>query len=158
MIKLKDSIEIQTTPTQLFNWLASISEEYVSWHPDHVACRVLKGSILQPGSELECKEYLHGKMHTMRFRPTRVDPGKRIEYEILTLGKGVFEIIPKGKRVEFVAELALGSDAPVVNYLIDAVLHILFNRRLKAMQEHMREEGQNLKKIIESGWNPKVTP
>lgn len=28
----------------------------------------------------------------------------------------------------------------------------LFSRRLAAMKDHMQEEGENLKKIIESGW------
>jgi hypothetical protein len=130
-------------------------QEYGSWHPDHVACRVIKGSMLQPGSEIECKEYLHGKLHTIRLRPTRVDPGKRVEYEVVALGKGAFEVIPKGDEVEFVAELGLGSDFPIVGPLVDVVLQALLSRRLEAMRQHMLEEGQNLKKILESGWEPK---
>ena len=156
MIKLRDSIRIRTTPDQLFNWLVLMPQEYTFWHPDHVAYRVIKGSMLQPGSEIECKEYLHGKLHTMRIRLMRVDPDRRMEYEIVGLGKGAFEVIPRGSEVEFVAELGLGSDAPIVGRLADVVLRALFNRRLDAMKEHMREEGQNLKKIIESGWPESV--
>jgi hypothetical protein len=155
LIELRDSIRIQTTPEQLFNWLESMPQEYGYWHVDHIACRVIKGSMFQPGSEIECKEYLHGKLHTMRFRPTRVDPGRRMEYEIVALGRGAFEVIPKGEEVEFVAELGLGSDFPIVGRLVDAVLRALLGRRLEAMRQHMREEGQNLKKILESGWEPK---
>jgi len=129
-------------------------QEYVSWHPDHVACRVIKGSMLQPGSEIECQEYLHGKLHTMRFRLSRIDSGRRMEYEIVGLGRGAFEAIPKDDQAEFVAELGLGSDFPILGTLVDAVFRVLFSQRLEAMRQHMREEGQNLKKIIESGRQP----
>jgi hypothetical protein len=130
-------------------------QEYVSWHPDHVVCRVIKASMLQPGSEIECQEYLHGKLHTMRLRLTKIDPGRRVEYEIEALGKGAFEAIQKGEEVEFVAELGLGTEAPLVGRMVDTILCVLFDRQLKAMRQHMQEEGQNLKKIIESGWKPR---
>ncbi len=154
MIRLRDSITIRTTPEQLFNWLESMPQEYGSWHPDHVSYQVLSGSMQQVGSQVECKEYLHGKLHSMRFRLTKLDPGRRMEYEIAALGKGAFEVIPKGEEVEFVAEVDLGSEAPLIGRVADAALRIMFRRRLEAMREHMREEGVNLKKIIESGWRP----
>jgi hypothetical protein len=110
--------------------------------------------MLQPGSEVEFQEYLHGKQHTLRLRLTKVDPGRRMEYKIPGLGKGAFEVIPEDDEVEFVAELGIGSDIPMVGPLVDAVLRTLFSRRLDAMKEHMQEEGQNLKRIMESGWRP----
>jgi hypothetical protein len=158
LIKLRDSIRIQTSPEQLFKWLELMPQEYCSWHPDHVACRVIQGSILQPDDyEIECKEFLHGKLHTMRLHLTMIDPGKRMEYEIPGLGKGAFEVIPENGEVKFVAELNLGSDFPIVGCLIDAILRTLLRRRLEAMRQHMREEGQNLKQIIELGWRPTST-
>ena len=154
MIMLRDSITIQTKPEQLFKWLELMPQEYCSWHSDHVACRVIHGSMFQRGSEIECQEYLHGKMHIMQFRLTRVDPCRRMEYEIAGLGKGAFEVIPRGEKVELVAELKLGSDFPVLGTLVDAILRVFLSRRLEAMIQHMREDGQNLKQIIESGWSP----
>jgi hypothetical protein len=156
VIRLRDSIRIRTTPEQPFRWLESMPQEYVRWHPDHVACRVLKGSMLHVGTEVECKEYLHGKLHSMRFRLTRVDPGRRMEYRIAGLGEGAFEAVAKGEEIDFVAELGLGSDVPVVGLLVDAILGSVFRRRLSAMRQHMLEEGQNLKRIIESGWQPRA--
>lgn len=129
-------------------------EEYVSWHPDHVGCRVLKGSMLQVGSEIECQEYLHGKLHSMRFRLTSVLPGARVEFQIVGLGTGAFEAVAEGEQLRFTAELGLGSDAPVFGRLVDAVLRAVFSARLVAMRQHMREEGQNLKRILEVGWQP----
>ena len=154
MIMLRDSITIQTTPEGIFKWLELMPQEYCAWHPDHVVCRVVKGSMLQPGSEIECKEYLHGKLHLMRLRTTRMDPGRRMEYEITGLGKGAFEVISRDEGVNFAAELGLGFDIPIIGTLVDALLRALLRRRLDAIREHVREEGQNLKKIIESGWKP----
>lgn len=150
MIKLRDSIRIRTTPQKFFKWLESMPQEYGSWHPDHVACRVLKGSLFQPGSEIECQEFLHGKLHSMRFRMTKFDPEKRLEYSILGMGKGAFEAVPKGEEVEFIAELDLGSDTPIIGQLVDVVLRTLFYSRLMAMRQHMQEEGRNLKQILEA--------
>lgn len=152
MIKLRDGILIRAAPERIFHWLCSLPQEYVSWHPDHAACRILKGSMDQAGSEIECREYLHGKLHVMRFRLTAIDPGRRMEYKIAGLGRGAFEVVPQGRGVEFVAELELGTNAPVIGQAVDTLLHAGFSRRLAAMKEHMREEGENLKKIIESGW------
>ena len=150
MISLRDSIEIQTTPGQLFAWLGRMPQEYESWHPDHVACRVLHGSILEVGSEMECKEYLHGKLHTMRFHITRIIPDKRIEYKVEGLGRGAFEAQAKGDLVRFVAELEIGTDNRIIGRLFDLVFSWFFRRRIESMRQHMSEEGHNLKAILET--------
>jgi hypothetical protein len=154
MISLRDDISIRTTPEQLFRWLEAMPQEYKGWHPDHVDCRVIKGSMLQADTEVECREYLHGKLHSMRFYLTRIEPARRMEYRIAGLGRGVFEAIPKGDEIHFVAGLDLGSDIPIIGALLDFILRSLFPQRLSAMRQHMREEGRNLKWIIESGWQP----
>lgn len=151
MISLRDSINIQTTPAQVFTWLGRMPEVYVSWHPDHVACRVLHGSMLEVGSEVECKEYLHGKLHALRFRMTKVVPDRRVEFGVEGMGNGAFEAQESGDGVRFVAELDIGSDAPIVGRLFDFILLWLFKNRIEAMKQHMAEEGRNLKTILESG-------
>ena len=150
MISLRDSIEIQTTPSQLFAWLGRMPEEYTSWHPDHVACRVVHGAMLEVGSVLECEEYLHGKLHSMRFRTTKVVPDRRIEFQIRGIGRGAFEAQASGDTVRFVAELGVGSDAPIIGQLFDFIFSRLFNQRIESMKQHMAEEGRNLKAILES--------
>ena len=151
MISLRDCIEIQTTPAEVFAWLGRMPQEYEAWHPDHVACRVIHGSMLDVGSEIECEEYLHGKLHSMRFRMTKVVPDKRVEFEVEGMGRGAFETREKDDAVRFVAELDIGSDAPVIGRLFDIIFPRFFCNRIKAMKEHMAEEGRNLKIILESG-------
>ncbi len=149
MIRLQDRIEIRTKPEQVWNWLDELPQFYRSWHPDHISYRVLHGSLSTVGSEVECQEYLHGKLHTMRFRVTKVVPNKRVEYIIKGLGRGAFETQTAGERMHFVAELDIGSAAPIIGWTIDKLFQAFFTARLDSMQQHMREEGQNLKTILE---------
>jgi hypothetical protein len=151
MVLLRDSINIHSTPAQIFTWLGYMPQEYKSWHPDHVACRVLHGSMLEVGSEIACEEYLHGKLHAMRFRMTKVVPDKRVEFEVVGMGKGAFEAQESGDGVRFVAELDIGFDVPIIGRLFDFVFTWFFSNRIKAMKQHMAEEGRNLKAILESG-------
>jgi len=150
MISLKDSIEIYTTPGDLFTWFSRMPQEYRSWHPDHVACRVIHGSFLEEGSVIECEEYLHGKLHRMNFRMTKVIPDRRVEYIIKGIGRGAFEAEPIGEMVRFNAELEFGSTIPVIGQFFDWMFRSLFHQRLEAMKCHMVEEGRNLKVILES--------
>jgi hypothetical protein len=149
MISLKDSIEIHTTPRRLFAWLERMPQEYQSWHQDHVACQVIRGSMLEVDSEIECQEYLHGKLHTMRFRMTKVVPDKRIEFVVIGMGRGAFEAQIIGDAVRFIAELDIGSDAPIIGRCFDLIMSLFFQQRIAAMRQHMIEEGQNLKAILE---------
>ena len=151
MIRLIDRIAIRTTPERVFGWLAAMPEEYGRWHPDHVSCRVIKGSMLSPGSVIECKEYLHGKLHTLRLQTRRMEANERLDYAIKGLGRGAFTVKRRDGAVEFGAELAIGVDAPVAGWFVDMVLRVFFARRIEAMRVHMREEGANLKRILEAG-------
>jgi len=149
MISLKDSIEIHTTPGRLFTWLERMPQEYRSWHPDHVACRVIHGSMLEVGSEIEFQENLHGKLHSIRFRMTRVVPDKRVEFVVQGMGRGAFDIELIADSVRFIAELDIGSDIPIIGQLFDLLFPLVFPRRIEAMRQHMAEEGRNLKAILE---------
>ena len=150
MITLKDRIEICTTPGDLFTWLSRMPIEYRAWHPDHVSCRVIHGSFLEAGAEIECEEYLHGKLHKMTFRMTKVIPDRRVEYVIKGIGSGAFEAEPIGDKVRFTAELEFGSRIPVIGLFFDWMFGRVFHQRLEAMKRHMVEEGRNLKVILES--------
>jgi len=99
---------------------------------------------------IECEEFLHGKLHSMRFRISKVLPGERIEFVIGGMGQGAFEIDVDGDRVRFIAELDIGSDAPIIGKLFDLVFSQFFQRRIEAMRQHMAEEGQNLKALLEA--------
>ncbi|UCG28485.1 MAG: SRPBCC family protein [Bacteroidales bacterium] len=150
MISLTDSIDIRTTPEKIFAWFSRLPEEYMSWHPDHVSCLVVHGSLPEVGSVIECREYLHGKLHSLRLRITKVIPDKRIDFEVKGMGRGAFEARVAGDTVRFVAELDIGPGTPVIGDLFDLIFSLLFGKRIEAMRKHMAEEGRNLKAILES--------
>jgi len=101
MITLRDSIEIKTTPEKIFDFFVHFEENYLAWHPDHVKSYWI-GKPAKEGSILYCEEYLHGKLHRMKFRITKVELNRKIEYKLLEAGK-----------------------------------------------KHMKEEGENLKRLLE---------
>ncbi len=150
MIRLTDRVVIRTTPERVFGWLARMPEEYGRWHPDHVSCRATGGSLTRPGSVVDCKEYLHGKLHTLRLETRSFREDERLDYAIQGLGWGAFSVARVAEGVEFTAEIALGTNIPLVGWIVDAVLRMLFRGRIAAMRVHMREEGENLKRILES--------
>ena len=55
------------------------------------------------------------------------------------LGRGAFETQTTGERVRFVAELDIGSDAPIIGWTFDKIFQLFFKARLASMQQHMRD-------------------
>lgn len=153
MITLKDSIEIKATPEKVFEWLVQRmkdKESYQAWHPDHVDIRWIKGNPLQEGSILYAEEYLHGDLHKLKFRITKIIPNKEIKYRslfplsILSPGN-TFLIEPKGESSCIFT--AMGSlRLPVWLF---KKLHKKHEYKIEATKQHMKEEGENLKRALE---------
>ena len=61
--------------------------------------------------------------------------------------KGAFVIVEREPGVSFTAEICFGTETPLLGGLLDRVLHACMGRRLAALQQHMVEEGRNLKRI-----------
>ncbi len=157
MITLKDSIEIEATPEKVFEWLVQRfkdKESYQAWHPDHVDIRWIKGEPLQEGSILYAEEYLHGDLHKLKFRVTKIVPNRRIEYRSLfplsILAPGnTFLIEPKGESsCIFTAMVRLRLPGWLFKKL-----HKRHENKVEATEQHMKEEGENLKRALEKGKN-----
>jgi hypothetical protein len=147
---LKDSVEIKTTPEKIFNGLIRVfssEENFKRWHKDHVKCQWLRGKPFEIGSVLYVEEYLHGELHKMKFLGTQLDPHKKIEYKLLfpmsmICPKGSFMIELKGESSIFTATLS---------FRLGWLFSIFAKGRVVAIKKHMKEEGENLKKILEKG-------
>ena len=153
MITLKDSIEVEATPEEVFNWFVQRlqdKESYQAWHPDHVDIRWIRGEPLQEGSVLYAEEYLHGVLHKLKFRIRKVVPTRLIEYRSLfplsLLAPGnSFIIEPKGEgRCMFIAQGSLR----IPRWLFER-MHPKHKGKIDATERHMREEGENLKRAVE---------
>ena len=151
MISLQDVTEIEASPEQVFDWLAHFEDNYLAWHPDHVECRHVSGAPLERGTVIYTEEYLHGQIHKLTFEVTDLVPNSRVDYRAGFGKGGAFKVEPKGDRVLFIATLDVGSRAPVLGWLFDTVMRTLFSDRIEALQRHMAEEGENLKRLLEEG-------
>ena len=148
MTTLKDSIEIKTTPEEIFNGLIrafSSEENFKTWHKDHVKCQWLRGKPFEIGSVLYVEEYLHEELHKLRFFGTQLESNRKIEYKLLfpasiICPKGSFIIEPKGESCIFTATLS---------FRMGWLFSIFAKGRVEAIKKHMKEEGENLKMILE---------
>jgi len=154
MIHLEDSIEVKATPERVFEWLIQRfkdKESYQAWHPEHVDIRWIKGEPLQEGSILYAEEYLHGDLHKLKFRITKIVPNRLIEYRCLfplsIIAPGnKFIIEPKGQ--DSCIFTATGS-LRIPRWLF-VRMHKKHKNKIENTQQHMKEEGLNLKKALET--------
>lgn len=144
-MELSDTVEILVAPETVFDWFDHLDAHYLEWHPDHRACYWLKGSGLVPGAELVAEEILHGQLHKLHFRMMRVEPYRYVEFRLLgvlglILPGGAFKLEPSDQGCRFTASLR-----PRFGWLLQQ----LIPARMQSIIQHQREEGQNLKHILE---------
>lgn len=150
MITLTHSISINAPAKKIFDFFMNLRENYRAWHPDHTDCRYLTDGPLGQGSVIYIEENLHGKPHKLKLKITKLERYSRIEYTTIMGAKGVFAVEPKDERSSvFTAELHFGTRIPVISILVDILLIIFLSRQLKAIEQHMVEEGINLKRGLE---------
>lgn len=148
MIRLRDSILIDVPPERVWAWLNELPTHYREWHPAHVTCRYDRGECLEVGAVLYVEEYFHERVHRLRLRATEVVPGRVMRYRNHGF-TGAFLLEPANGGTCFTAELNFGIRTPVIGHLLDALLQRVLGSRLAAFQTHMREEGENLKRVLE---------
>jgi len=112
MAILKNSIEIKTTPDKIFKWLKNLDKHYKEWHPDHVKWINLTGS-LDKGDIFYSEEYLHGKLHKLKGKITKIEENKRVKYKFLF---PTSIISPKGS---FIIELKTRVPSSLPSFLLD---------------------------------------
>ena len=152
-VVLTDSIEINTTTEKVFSFITNLvdDESYRTWHiDDHVALRWLKGQPWTEGSVVYAEEYIHGKLHKLKFTVTKVVPNKKIEYVPVSrflrryFPKNEFTVEQKGESCLFIA-----SGTYRVGWFAKTFFKRALENGLSSVKKHMKEEGENLKKILE---------
>jgi len=153
-VTLTDSIEIKTTPEKIFSFLTNLVDDksYKAWHhDDHVALRWLKGEPWNEGSVVYAEEYIHRKLHKLKFIVTKVVPNKKIEYVPVSrflrryFPKNTFSIEQKGESCVFIA-----SGTYRVGWIVKTFFKKALENGLLSIRKHMKEEGENLKRILEN--------
>jgi hypothetical protein len=143
---LHDSILINTTPDRIFEFFEHMDENYLRWHPDHLLFRWEKGRGLSEGVEFYFEERIGGQLLKKRVRFTHIEPNRHIEFAVtnplirLIMPRLLFAIEPQGEQSRFIAEIHIRTGP------IGARLNA---REFNAVRQHMKEEGENLKKLLE---------
>jgi hypothetical protein len=149
VIRLRDSVLIQVPPEDVWAWLSELPRRYRNWHPAHIDCRYIRGDSLTVGAVLQVDEQLHGKPHSLRLHADVVVPHRLLRYSGRGFrGEFLLESVKEGTL--FTAELEFGLRLPLVGRLLDLVFRRALAGRLSALQVHMREEGANLKRLLEA--------
>jgi len=143
---LKDSIEIDRLPEIVFEWFNHFVENYKSWHEkDHILAKWIRGRNFEEGSVLYSEEYLGGILEKMNAKVTKNVKNRLIEYRFLfptsiICSGGSFNFEPSNGGSVFTAKLY---------FRFGNFLSKIYPSRLNALRKHMREESENLKKLLE---------
>jgi hypothetical protein len=142
---LEDSIWIGTGPHEVYEWFLGIEDNYRAWHPDHVALVWREGRPFEPGSVAYAEEYLHDCLIRMRMRSTGAEPDRLLRYRLLfplslICPRGSFRFEPEGEGCLFTAALTIR---------FGWLLEMVAGRHAGSLRAHIREEAENLKRILE---------
>lgn len=154
MRELRDSVHIDAAPEQVWSWLTDLPEHYTEWHPDHVSAEWERGDFRRTGSIMTAIEFLGGRREELRFELTYVDPPGCIEYRFkgphaLLLAGGAFNVAGDDGGARFTA---------CIRYRFGILTERLFRRRITTLRTHMREEGENLKRLVEARRDSGTSP
>ena len=153
MIILEDSIEVNSTPEKVFDWLTqrmTDKKSYQEWHPEHVDLEWIEGEPVTEGSILSIEEYLNGNLQKLKYRITKIKRPNLIEYKPLF----PLSLIATGNR--FIIE-GTGKNSCTFKAWgkirfpkwLFLNMHKAHPGKLAASEKHMREEGENLKRAVE---------
>ena len=149
---VESAAEIRTTPDKIWEFFYNLEDNYTRWHPEcHNYWRWIKGNPLEIGSKIDSEETIGG--HKNRVRCTVIES---VENERIAL-KPVFPVSfmcpklewvfePKGDHTLFIARTHYKFGRIYFNLRQSKV-----NEILSLTRKHMDEEGDNLKKLLESG-------
>ncbi|MFC1911508.1 SRPBCC family protein [Chloroflexota bacterium] len=144
-IVLKDTVEINTTPDRIWKFWVNMDKNYKSWHPqDHILFRWTRGNPMEEGSKIYAEETVGGKLLKLKVTCMDVVPKRKfalvLPFPTSLFAKYEYLIEPRGAKTAFTAFTYLKYPG-------------LARRRIELAVEvgkkHVREEGENLKKILE---------
>lgn len=145
-VALTESVEIDASPEQAWEWLATMADHYADWHPDHLDATWVRGPPNEVGSRMKAVEWLGGHRESLTLEMTAVDPPWSMEYRIL----GVHGLLIPGGSFEIAARHGGAVFTAGIDVRFPRLARLIFRRRMEALRTHMREEGQSLKRLLEA--------
>ncbi len=148
--ELKDSIEIKTTPENIWDFFINLEKNYRSWHPeDHVVFKWTKGKPMELGSHFYAEEIMGGKVVKIKGFACEAVPNRKIffkysfPFSILAPGNGsLIETDGSSSVFTAISYIRAGN-------LLSKLSKKEMEKSIDIHKKHVREEGENLKAILE---------
>lgn len=150
-LELRHSIEIKTTPDQIWNFLKN-PENYTIWHPkDHIRMMWTEGKPFELGSKFYSEQLVFGKVQKYNGELTEVIPNSKVVFRFkfpvsLISPEIEWRIEPKESSTVFTAISYIRA-----GYLFKKIFKKHMENLITEHNRHVGEEGENLKKILEGG-------
>jgi uncharacterized protein YndB with AHSA1/START domain len=143
---LEASTEIDEPPDVVFRFFEEIEDRYREWHPDHVTFRWVTGEGLEVGNEAYFEEWIGGELQERTIRYTTVEPNRYIEFK--PTGRLIGLFVP---HISFTVEPEDGGCRVTqrIKVRTGPIGRRLNRKEFDAVREHMNEEAENLKRIVE---------
>jgi hypothetical protein len=162
MITLKDSIEIETSIEELYNWFMNLEVNFTKWHPNHKKFERLTGGD-EVGDVIYFEECVSGIWYKIKGEITVKEKNKdnfRLEFKTMS-GIGRISFITK-KTEEgciFTHIENFGLETPLIGSIINFLLFNVIARK-KAnwdlILHDMKEDNKNLKQILENSTRARI--
>ena len=157
MKKIKETIVINSNPERIWEFLSSLHQDnnYKKWHPkDHITYILRKGSMGKVGGIAYFEESLGTFTLRLSYITVKANYPNYVEYEAvpplrwLYAGKGTFTMDwLDAESTKFTAYVEYGYRIPVFGQVFDWITEKLVP--LAVARTHIREEGENIKHILE---------
>lgn len=155
MITITESIEIEAKPKDVTNWFLWLLEKnnYTKMHKAHISLKFGTDLPVREGSIIRLKEKLGNFVLDGNMKVTEIIPDKRTTYKflfpysLLNLSGG-FKVKKIKGGARFSDTMHYGWDFPILGYLFDRVIDFFMSREI--IQQHVREELPNVRRMIES--------
>jgi uncharacterized protein YndB with AHSA1/START domain len=145
---LAQTTSIAAPPRRVFRFFEEMDRNYTRWHKDHSLYRWLQPGGMAVGNRFYFEERIAGHDQKRIVRFTRVEPDRLIEFVPdnalirFFLNRISFRIEPEDTGCKFTQEIRIR---------IGPIGAALNRRGFDAVRQHMHEEGDNLKAIMEAG-------
>jgi len=148
---LTDSIEIKTKPETIWDFFINLEKNYKVWHPeDHVLFKWTRGKPMETGSLWYAEEVVHGKVFKLKGTIGEVIENRKIVFNYsfpISLAAPKFEWLlePQNSTTIFTARSYLRAGE-----FYFKIARKEMERKIPMHNKHVREEGENLKRILEN--------
>jgi len=148
-LELSHSIEIQTTPEKVWNFLKN-PDNYTIWHPqDHIRMNWTEGKPFELGSKFYSEQLVFGKVQKYNGQIKEIIPNRKVVFKFkfpvsLISPEIEWRIEQKGSKAVFTAISYIRA-----GYLFKKLFKKGMKKLITEHNRHVGEEGENLKKILE---------